>query len=51
MSDPNGLVHYKGVYHLFFQHDAEAEVPGNMSWGTLCTSRPWPTASGSSHWA
>jgi len=33
MSDPNGLVYYKGVYHLFFEHNAEAEVPGNMSWG------------------
>jgi sucrose-6-phosphate hydrolase SacC (GH32 family) len=33
MSDPNGLVYYRGVYHLFFQHNPEADVPGNMSWG------------------
>lgn len=33
MSDPNGLVYYKGVYHMFFQHNPNAIVPDNMSWG------------------
>jgi fructan beta-fructosidase len=33
MNDPNGLVYYKGVYHLYFQYNPEADVWGNMSWG------------------
>ncbi|MEC7389814.1 MAG: hypothetical protein VX490_03375, partial [Pseudomonadota bacterium] len=33
INDPNGLVYFDGIWHLFFQHNAESNTWGPMWWG------------------
>ncbi|WP_188701746.1 glycoside hydrolase family 32 protein [Microbacterium nanhaiense] len=49
LNDPNGLLHYRGVYHLFFQNNPNGRTWGDMSWGhatstDLVTWEHQPTA-------
>ncbi len=33
MNDPNGLIFYRGMYHLYYQHDPDNLTPVSLHWG------------------
>lgn len=37
INDPNGLIYYGGVYHMFYQYNPQGNVQAHMSWGHACS--------------
>src|SRR6476659_2902008 len=33
MNDPNGLIHWKGQYHMFYQYNPEGPFHNKIHWG------------------
>jgi beta-fructofuranosidase len=33
LNDPNGLIQWQGVYHMFYQYNPDRPVHGNIHWG------------------
>ncbi|GAC1461444.1 MAG: hypothetical protein PVSMB2_23680 [Ktedonobacteraceae bacterium] len=38
MNDPNGLIHWKGRYHLFYQHNPHGAFHEKIHWGHALSS-------------
>jgi beta-fructofuranosidase len=33
MNDPNGMIHWQGVFHLFYQYNPNGPFHGTIHWG------------------